>query len=749
MVRMSDRRPQRERADERAPFPAPLAGFVGRRDEVRRVRDLLAASRVLVLTGPGGIGKTRLALHVARAVERAFPGGLVFIEGAREQQPLLDRLLAALEALPRHGERDGILVVIDDADAQECTAATAALLRQHPTAHCLITSRSRLPIDGAVTFPVGPMPVAAEDGGAWEGGSYGDAVALYVDRATAANASVPAEFHDLDAIGELCRYLDGFPLAIEVAAGQSRTLSPAQLVLRYRAAESTPAGAPGPLTEHPRLAVAVSAMEESCTPAERTVWARCTVFAGRFTLEDVEEVCCFTDDERADAYRVVTALVDKSVLECHEGRLAMDYRLLQPLRLAGARALHETGAVSAMRERHRRWMSEMTSDVPPFWGSEAAARQNDRLLQHLPDVRRAAAAEADHGDVGEAMRMLVSLRRHWALDGSQEEALVQLRPLIERSPDRDARTREALAALAYLAALAERPDIRRRADEEARSIAEEPSALLDLASGMEAWLAADIDLAATALGRAIDGFTREDDQDGLQEAAFCLSLIVGARPEDAAVQQTVEQVLQTLSKDGTWWGAAWAAMSRGLSAVEAGEPARARECLRTSIRAMRDRQDRIILHWCLELLAWLASQDGDHELALQLLGATETHGFHNLPSHIARRHAEVGSAATDVLDARTAARLLKQGRVLPLQRTLSLALGEKDAAGTRGSVEGLSTRETEVAVLIASGYSNRAIAEHLVISTRTAEGHVQRILVKQGFTSRAQIAAWASQITIG
>jgi non-specific serine/threonine protein kinase len=188
-------------------------------------------------------------------------------------------------------------------------------------------------------------------------------------------------------------------------------------------------------------------------------------------------------------------------------------------------------------------------------------------------------------------------------------------------------------------------------------------------------------------------------------------------------------------------------MTRGVAALGDGRHDEAEELLRACLRLIRHHQDRLLVYWCLELLGALAAARGRHRTALQLIGAAMAHGLRRPPRTAAARRDDVLAAAASALGARVADQLVERGSRLTLTRAVEIALNELPAT-VADTGERLSEREMQVARFVAQGLSNREIAARLVISIRTAEGHVQRILTKRGFTSRTQVAAWAAQLEV-
>lgn len=738
-------------------LPRERTSFVGRRDELAAVRRLLADTRVVVLTGPGGIGKTRLAAQVARTTVGAFPGGHMFVRAgdlpiARLVPKAHEATLVPDAPAGSPGEDGPALVVLDGAELApaECREIVANLITSLPTVRILVTSRVWLGIPSSTSYAVPAMAVVSPERADAPVTHLlrNDSVALFVARATAADSAFALTRGNAADVAALCRALDGLPLAVELAAARCRALSPAQLLARLPDGQRLlrPVGTDDGLG-HPGLPDVMAETARGCLPAELRLWSRASVFARDFTLEDIETVCCTDDRERDDAPDSVTGLVDRSVLECRQEAESVKYWFLAPLRAYGAAQLAASGEEKEIRTRHRDRFVRLAESSGPFWGGDDARRAFDHMLCRLDDVRLALDFCFDDDRPDLACQLAADLRLHWMVAGAMDEGAAWLQRGLAAVPRSAVGLRvRALAVLAYLAALAGLGELVEAALTEGRAIAgteSEPD--LTYAEALAAFGAGDLDSAATRLESVLAQYAARGEDSKIREAAFNLGLVLAAsrRPEDDF--QAVEANLRSLTQEGAWWGTAWALMSRGFMSVEAGRHDEAETRLRSCLRLMRDRHDRLIVWWCLELLATTAVEQGDHRKALHLLGAARAHGVRVLAPLLAARQDRVLTAGDQALGPRIAAHHLERGQALSLTEAINIAIDELPAdAGDPD--EQLSERETEVARFIAQGLSNRDIAAKLVIATRTAEGHVQRILTKRRFHSRAQIAAWVAQL---
>ncbi|MBB6554176.1 ATP-binding protein [Nonomuraea rubra] len=291
-------------------LPAELTSLIGRRGELDQVRRACRRSRLVTLTGVGGVGKSRLALRAAADLRPEFGGGAWLVE----LSPLLDGSLLPhaiaealrltdqttrpmIEVLAEHLYGREVLLVLDTCEhlAGPCSATVTTLLDAVPGLRVLATSRRPLEAPGELVIVVDPLPVPPSGS---TGPASGDAVALLAERAAETVPGFDLAEEDQEAVGRLCRRLEGIPLAIELAAARLRELPVARLADRlddrFSALEDDPAATAGP-PWHQALRTAIGWSHELCEPAERLLWARLSVFAGDFDAEAVREICA---DER-------------------------------------------------------------------------------------------------------------------------------------------------------------------------------------------------------------------------------------------------------------------------------------------------------------------------------------------------------------------------------------------------------------------------------------------------------------------
>lgn len=326
--------------------------FVGRRDELARLAVTLSRSRLVTITGPGGVGKTRVALAAAAQAAAGYRDAPWIIELSGLREPALlpgavARVLGlaeqdagpALEALLWYLQDRQLLLILDTCEhmLDACAALIQVVLRDAPGVTVLTTSRQPLDMAGEHCFPVGPLPLPLPRSGGQAGAGWdGDAVELFALRAAMAVPGFAVTAENAADVIRLCRRLDGIPLAIELAAVQLRRVPLGSLVRRldHRFAVLT-AGRPGAQPRHQTLRTAVEWSYDLCSPAERRVWARLSVLAGAFSLTAAENMCAEVSLERPDVVSALIGLVDKSVV-LRDGER---YRMLDTLREFGTERL--------------------------------------------------------------------------------------------------------------------------------------------------------------------------------------------------------------------------------------------------------------------------------------------------------------------------------------------------------------------------------------------------------------------------
>src|SRR5687768_9686059 len=386
--------------------PISLTSFVGREEEVAAVRRLLDSARLVTLTGAGGSGKTRLASEIAAQSARNFAGGVVWVELAPllDAELLVNAVLAALGA--EQGARPPITALLDSLRDREtllvldncehlvdaCANLAEALLRECPKLRILATSREALGVGGERAWLVPGLSLPGGAAQTFQAIDASEAVRLFVDRAQAAVASFQLTAANAASVAQICRRLDGLPLAIELAAARSRALPPEQLAARlddsFRVLTS---GSRTAVPRHRTLREAIDWSYRLLDERERTLLQRLSPFAGDFTLEAAESVCADADFDAGDVLDTLGALVDKSLVVMREAEGTARYYLLETIRQFAAERLKESGAADAVLERHARAYVALVAEAAPHFVTRDRPLWAARVHRELDNVRLALA----------------------------------------------------------------------------------------------------------------------------------------------------------------------------------------------------------------------------------------------------------------------------------------------------------------------------------------------------------------------
>jgi predicted ATPase/DNA-binding CsgD family transcriptional regulator len=764
----------------RGALPAELTSFVGRRRELSETRRLLAASRMLTLTGVGGVGKTRLALRMAAEVRRTFPDGVWFVELAALNDPqLLPHTVAnTLELrqvsadpsgdLAAYLEEKRLLVVLDNCEhlTDACAVLASKLLAAAPGLRILATSRHVLGVEGEQILSVPPLSTPEPDQEVLAGdATHYDSVTLFLDRATA----VAPDFTITDAnravVVELCRRLDGIPLAIELAAVWLRILSPAQILDRledrFRLLAS---GRPAMPARQQALDATVGWSYDLCSPAERLMWARLSVFAGGFDLEAAEEVCGGDGILRDDVLNLIASLVNKSIVVRHQAteHTTAWYHMLDTVRQYGAARLDEA-EVREQRVRHRDHYRRLAKQ---FGVESFGPRQADwfiRLRREHGNIRSALEfCLADRAEAPAAFDIAAPLWNWW-FAGFLREGYRYLIQALDLATEPTSGRAHDLWAASYLAMFA--GDFERNAAmlAECSEIAaglDDPllHARIKECRGHATLYQGDLPAAIALLEEACSDFRAIGD--ALGEFDTLILLTAGTFfVDDPRVDEFSRQALALADRHGALSSKAYGLWAVGIAQWRAREYGPATRSLRECVRLFQPMHDLTGISFGVQALSWCAAFASPDERAARLLGGSQavwrTSGARidetNAYSVFDKRAEDVvrealGSTLFEQAFAEGAAYSFEQAVALALGEDIEAAgPGEAQARSRAGAPGGLTRREREIAGLLAAGLSNKEIASRLVISQRTAETHVDHILSKLGMTSRAQVASWVAE----
>ena len=750
---------------------------------------MLAETRLLTLTGPGGCGKTRLALRMARETAGEFGNGVWWVDLASLSDPDLvaqavARVMCVLEfpgrsllgLLIEHLESGEALLVLDNCEhlIEACAALVDALLEGCARLRILTTSRECLRLYGEISWLVPPLSVPEE--GAWssEDLARNEAARLFAERARAVSPGFALVDENAPVVGRICERLDGMPLAIELAAASIRILSPHQVLRRLddRFLLLTSGGRTAP-PRNRTLRATVDWSFDLLSEEEQALFRRLSVFAGGFTLEAAEEVCSGAGVERGAILGLLSGLAQKSLLVVLPGEAGSDnrYRMLETIRAYALEKLEASGEEAAPRSRHAAFFLELAEEAEPELLGPEKAKWLDRLEREHDNSRTALLWLEERGEAERALRLGSSLRwfrGHFAEGRSRLSALLEMPGAQTRTPERA----KALHVLGVLTCRhAEYADAAGKYAEARRYQEEALSIYRDL--GDKRGTAAALNEVARATGMATEASSSWEAVRPLIEEALSIYrelgedkhglaltlLYAGIRDQilgnAAAARAFLEESLELFSEleDEMYPGTSMWFLARAQ--IDEGDHTAARALLKEvleTLRPSRYRSSRYrwLNRWffprVLEGVAQLAAAEGEAARALRLAGAAAALraaiGAGEAPAFRAyvERRLERSRRA---LSEKAGAKAFEEGRSLTPEEALSearQALGHSaEETPVRGTAAGdiLSAREVEVLRLVAEGLTDGQVAEKLYISPRTVGVHLRSIYRKLAVPSRA------------
>ena len=757
-------------------LPVEFSRFVGRARELSEIRRLLEVAHAITVTGPGGVGKSRLALSAARKLGRHFPDGVWIVELAELDGP--DRLSYAVarslgvqerrndaidEALMDHLRERRLLLVLDNCEhlLDSCRQLVASVVSRCERVRILCTSRQRLDVGGEAVVVLSGLEVP-EDRKRLSVAMLGEveALGLLVDRAVAVAPGFALNDENCQATAEICRRLDGLPLAIELAAVRLASMTADDL--RDRLDDRLQLLASAHSTGSSRrqtLRATVDWSYELLTEDERVLWRRLCVFAGSFGLEAAEDVCSGEGLQRERIVDLVGSLVAKSILTMGHGSRRGRYRLLETLRLYGAERLAEAGEDLELARRHAAWYARLVSGGDrPWWGAEQQGQGFETLDAEWANVEAAldffteSACDAEMG-----LQMAADLWLYWLVRGRYRAGSGRVAAFLAMVPAFTATRVMALWAFAFLSEATGEYAAALSALEEARGVCDRTGGDRELAYALHGLALVHLRLGHTELAGDLAGQSRErmlqvDDPMGLAMTAYLLATVTASAGKSAEAHRIASEALKASEMAGDKM---IGGLSNGLLGTfewALGDFQAAEASHKEATRI----HDAIGHRWgmltSLEGLAWVAASSGRLERAAMLLGAgaalSQEHGIVLFP-YAQAHHDACHATVRDGLDDARYRTCWEDGHMLDREQLLAAALEDALQANPRAPTtaaapdrDELSARELEVARLVASGLSNPAIAAELFLSVATVKTHVSHILAKLGLRSRVQLAGW-------
>lgn len=752
----------------------------------------------MTLIGPGGVGKTRLALEMASSVWTAYPDGVWLANLASlEDHTTVEWLAQAvattlgvadqsdtpvIEALASHLQNRRLLLVLDNCEhlTDKVCVVLAAVLPSAPGVQVLATSRWRLIMPGEMAVEVPPL-------------SHTEAVTLLLDRARAALPEWKLTDANTDAVNKLLERVDRIPLAIELAAAWLTTLTVEEIVDRFSHGSDLvlSGGAASSPRHHRALRQTFDRSWALASPCERLLWARLSVFRGGFDLAAAEIVGAdpdhedreVTDEDHGSARlardrvaAVLRRLVDQSIVSAQSDPVEdgkTRFRMLPTLREYAQERLREFGDDGNVSSAHWDYYRALVASARRHWFGPDQNLWMGRLKLEWPNVLKAVEHGLAHGHADLVVEMATNLARtgYFQFHGLLPQGRAMLERVLALAQPSPRIRVAAQIRLAWIVLTQGDPGPLTTLLNKRDQLREETGgdlvirALLAKTRGLYDYMVRGSPEGIDAFAEARDRF-REAGPDYAgdeQRAKLFVAFNAGFFGTEDQALDAARQCLAGAEAREARWEMAFGYWTLAVAWRRRGDYPRAVDALRTCLSMERDLDERFTVSWSTLLMAALAADTGHYEHGARLLGATsrlqgprevhgEVRGVANLAGMrgFAVLRAEAEEVTRKALSPQDYRCFFAEGAALDgKDEVLQVALDERSAplppsesTPTRPAAATLSPRECEVAELVAQGLSNRDIAERLTIALRTATTHVDHIMRKLGVNSRAQIAAW-------
>jgi predicted ATPase/DNA-binding NarL/FixJ family response regulator len=739
-----------------------------------------AQTRLVTLTGPPGIGKTRLAVACASAYAERSGCAAVFVDLAPVRDPALVMAeLAQAVGVEARGGTDLTgqlaaalgdeerLVVLDNCEHVLAAAPDVGrVLAACPPLRVLATSRERLRLSAEQEFPVPPLAMPARGDVADLGRlAANPSLALLLDRARRTNPGFDLTSANALLLASVCIQLEGLPLAIELAAARLKVLTPGEMLFRLGSRMEVLAGSTRDVPARQRaLRNAIAWSYDLLDSGERAVFRRLSVFAGGWTLPDVASVCAVP---MADVLAVVESLLDKSLIRRLPGdEETAEFSMLESLREYAAEQLASHAEAEETRARHARHYAGLAAQFEAPIGLPEERTSLLRSVRHHADLRAALDYCLDAGQDAWALSLAAALGWYHYTTGDLRhgQALMDATlPLAENRHDQADLSDDATAGgqagvlivagvLAWATGEAGRAQnlllrALERSEErgDARRAAIACAFLGHVARAGGEWAAS-----ADWHRRAETGFREGGNTHGVAWARHDLGLLARDHDDLESAAELLRASLRDFRELEFPWAVAWSAWGLGTTLSAQDRLEEARPLLAEALRIYTEVNDPRGVAQCMEALARISSEQAHYESAARLIGAATA-----LRAQMAARPTDAeqaGNSAVErvlaqALGPEDADRLIHAGQTMPAHQAVDLAMAVAAGAAPgdpdRTQQVALTPRERQVAALVASGRTNRQIGRALGISEKTAEVHLHHVMSKLDVRSRAEVAAWA------
>jgi serine/threonine-protein kinase PknK len=659
-------------------IPVPLTPLVGRADELAAAQEVLSRDhvRLLTLTGPGGTGKTRVAIELARSLEKAFPGGVSFVDLTAINEPALviPRIADVLgvegagagdssmfEALKARLLEMPPLLVLDNFEHVIAAAPVAAeLLTAVSRLKILVTSRAPLRVRGEHEYPVPPLALPDRERlGDADSVAEAPAVALFVAVAQATDPTFALTDENAPSVAAICARLDGLPLAIELASARVKLLPPAALEARLDESLQLLSGSARDLpSRHQTIRATLDWSYELLDRAEQVVFARLGVFSGGWTRDAAAVICATGALDATSVDDALVSLVDNSLVGRRaggDGELRFD--MLQTVHEYAVFRLIESGDLADARARHLAWYRDLAEEAEPQLVGPHQAAWVGRLEAEAANLRAALSWSLESGDVESGLRIAGALVRFWSVRGHMTEGRLWLEQALARSGVDSAVRGKAVYAAGYAAlGQGDYPDATKRF-EESLAICHELGDTSGIARSLAqlGWLEAargELEL-ATALSDESLLLARQANDKATSSAALAnLAETAFVRSDYARATQLFEESLNLRRELQDRRNIANGLLNLGRTELRRGETERAIPLLEEGLELARELGDTWSISVALGNLAEAALRRNDlshaRSLLAEALAAAQTRGDKRIAAELLQRTAALSAADGDI-----------------------------------------------------------------------------------------------------